>query len=106
MSLAICKLDIPNLIQSWEIGKNSDWGISDFWISGQFLTIKNGYNSRTSNDIDIRHRAITEFDKKIMETSKKIDDDAMLVNWDAIVIFFHFWLTQSNSEALFRMHGL
>ena len=50
-TFVICaKFGIPNLSQSPDIGENSDGSISNFWISGQFLTNKNCYNSRISND--------------------------------------------------------
>ena len=44
----------PDLLQSIDIGENSDGGISDCRISGQSLIIDNCHNSRTSNDIDIK----------------------------------------------------
>ena len=46
-----------------------------------------GYNSRTSDNIDMKLRAVTKFDKKNKTTSRKIDDDLMSANCDVIVIF-------------------
>ena len=40
--------------QSPDIEQNSDWCISDFPISGQFLIQGNCHNSRTSDDIDMK----------------------------------------------------
>ena len=42
------------LAQSSDIGKNSDRGISDFGISGQFLIKENCHNTVTGNDIDMK----------------------------------------------------
>ena len=69
--------------QSPDIGQNPDGGISDFRISGQFLIKENCHNSRTSDDVG----PVTKLDKRNKTMSKKLDDDAMLENCDAIVIF-------------------
>ena len=45
---------MTNLLQSPDIGQNSDRGMSDFWISGQSFMIENCHNSRTSHDIDMK----------------------------------------------------
>ena len=68
------------MTQSPDIGQNLDVGISDFWISGQFLIKENYHNYRTCNDIDMK------FDKKTKQ-SQKNDGDFSLVNCDVIVIF-------------------
>ena len=73
--------------QSLDIGQNSDGGISDFRISGQSLIKENCYNSRTSDDIDMRYGSVTKLDKRNKTTSKKFDDDVMSKNCDVIVIF-------------------
>ena len=61
----ICaKFGIPNLLQSPDFGQNSNGGISDFQISGQSLIEENCYNSRTSDDIDMKLGPVTDFDKR------------------------------------------
>ena len=45
---------------------------------------KNSHDSRTSNDIDMKLGPVTKLDKT---TSKKLDDDVLSANYDAIVIF-------------------
>ena len=62
-------------------------GISDFLISGQSLIKENCYNSRTSDDIDIKLGPVTKIDKKNKAISKTFDDDVISVNCDVIVIF-------------------
>ena len=79
-----------NFLQSPDIGQNSDVGISDFWISGQSIIKENGYNSRTSDDIDMKLGPVTKLRKRNKATSKKIDDDVMSENCDVIVIFRGF----------------
>ena len=41
------------LLQSPDIGRDSDVRISDFWISGQSLMKRNCHNSSTSDDINM-----------------------------------------------------
>ena len=50
--------------------------------------------------------AVTKIDKKNTVNSKKIDDDVMLVNSDAIVFFFDLRLICSHPAAGFRTHGI
>ena len=50
------------------MGKISDEGISNFWISGQSL-IKG--NSRTSDGIDMKLGSVTKLDKRNKTISKK-----------------------------------
>ena len=69
------------------MGKISDEGISDFWISGQSLIKGNCHNYRTSNGIDMKFGPVTKLDKRSKTISKKIDHDVMLQNCDVIVIF-------------------
>ena len=67
------KFGIHNLPQSPDIGRNSHKGISDFRISGQSLMKGNCHNSRTSDDdIDMKLRSVTKFDKRNKTTSKKL----------------------------------
>ena len=69
----ICaKFGIHNLPQSPDIGQNSDGGISDFRISGQSLIKENCYNSRTSDDIDMKLATVTRLDKRNKTTSKTL----------------------------------
>ena len=78
---------IPNFPQSTDIGQNLDGGICDLRISGQSLKSKNCDNSKTRNDIDMKLEPVTIFGKRNATTSKKFDDDVMLVNCSIIVIF-------------------
>ena len=78
---------IPNLLQSPDIGQNSDGGISDFRISGQSLIKENCHNSRTSDDIDMKLGPVTKLDKRNKITSKKFDDDVISTNYDVVVVF-------------------
>ena len=41
----------------------------------------------TPDGIDVNLRPVTKRDKRNKTTSKKIDDDGMLENWDIIVVF-------------------
>ena len=69
----ICvKFGIPNSPQSLDIVKNLDEGISDFQISGQSLINENCHNSRTSIDIDMKHRPVTKLDKKRRQSQKNL----------------------------------
>ena len=73
--------------KSLDIWKNSDWGISHFWISFHFLMKRNCHNSRTSDDIAMKLGAVTKIDKKNKTTRKNDDDDVMSGNYDNIAIF-------------------
>ena len=66
------KFGIPNLPQAPDMGQNSDGGISDFWISSQFLIKVNWHNSRTSDNIDMKPGPVTKPDKGNKTTSKKL----------------------------------
>ena len=48
---------------SSDIGKNSSRGISDSQIFGQYVIKENFYNSRTSDDIDMKLGPETKLDK-------------------------------------------
>ena len=78
---------MSNSPQSPDIGQNSDRDISDFQISGQSL-IKKNYNSRTSDDIEVKLGPVTKIDKRNKTASKNL---AMMSCWhcyfDIIVIF-------------------
>ena len=75
------------MLQSPDIGQDSDGGISDFWISGQSLINVNCHNSRTNDDIDMKLGPVTKLNKRNKTMSKKFDDDVMSENCDVIVIF-------------------
>ena len=72
--------------ESPDIEKNSDGGISDFLISGQFLIKENCHNSRTGDDIDMKLRPVIKLQKQNKTMSKKIDDDVMSENYGIILI--------------------
>ena len=78
---------MTNLPQSPDIGQNSDRGIYNFWISGQFCIIKNFDNSIANHDIDMKLGPAIKLDKKNTATSKTFDNYIILVNSDAIVFF-------------------
>ena len=70
----ICaKFGIPNILQSRGIGQNTDRGISDFQISGQFLIKGNCHNSRTSDDIDMKLGPVAKLDKRNKTISKNLE---------------------------------
>ena len=48
---------------------------------------KNCYNSRTSNDIDVKPGPVTTLDKRNMATWKKFNSGVMPTNYDVIVFF-------------------
>ena len=89
----ICtRFGIPNPLQSPDIGQNTNGGISNFLISGQFLINKNFSNSRTSSDVDIKVGPVTNLTRETrqrqnLKKKKKIKDDIMSTNCDIIVIF-------------------
>ena len=64
------KFGISNSPQSPDIWQNSDGGIPDFRISGQFFINENCRNSRTSHDIDMKLGPVTKLDKRNTTTSK------------------------------------
>ena len=81
------KFDTHNSSQFADIGQNSDRGISNFRISGQFLIKGNCNNSRTSGDIDMKLGPVTKLDKRNETTSKHFDDNVMSGNCDVIAFF-------------------
>ena len=84
---SIRDIGIHNSPQSPDIGKNSDGGISNFRISGQFLIKENFHNSRTSADIDMKLGPVAKLHKKNKTTSKKVDVEIMPGTCDVIVFF-------------------
>ena len=93
-------LDFPSITQKQE--KLLSWQFSHprlqildrtqttvFRISGFLINPlqKNCHDSRTSNDIDMKLGPVTKLDKRNTATSKKLDDDVLSANYDAIVIF-------------------
>ena len=77
------KFVISHSLESPNIGQNSDGVISNFQIFSQINCI----NSRTSDHIDIKLRAVTKLDNRKKKMSKKIGDDVSSKNSNAIVIF-------------------
>ena len=71
------KILSPNSPQSPDIGQNSDWCISSFWISDR-------HNSRTNYDINMKLGSVTKLDKTKMTTSKKIGNDVISANFGII----------------------
>ena len=100
------KFGISNSPPSPDIGQNSDRDIFHFRISGQSLIKENCHNSRTSDDIDMKLGPETTFDERNKSTSKKIDNEVMSGNCDALVISLDLWPIWSNPEAGFRTHSL
>ena len=92
--------------QSSDIGQNSGGGVSNFWISGQYLIKENCHNSRISDDIDMKNGAVTKIYKRNKTTSKNFDDDVMSKNYGVIVIFSDLWPIWSNPKAGFPTHSL
>ena len=78
---------MPNLLQSPDLGQNSDGDISDFPISGQSIINENCHNSRTSDDIDMKHGPVTKLYKRNKTTAKKFDGDVMSEICNLIVFF-------------------
>ena len=78
---------IPKLLQSPDIGQNSDGGISDFRISGQSLVKVNCHNSRTSDDIGMKLKPVTKRDKRNKTMSKKL----MMTSCQQIVASLSFF---------------
>ena len=60
------------MLQSPDIGQNSDGDISDFRISGQSLIKENCYNSTTSDNIDVKFGPVNKIDKRNKTASKKL----------------------------------
>ena len=62
---------VPNLVSLTcpslhVLGKTqTDWGISNFWISGQSLIKENCLNSRSMDDIDMKLGPETKHHQKI-----------------------------------------
>ena len=67
--------------------QNSDRGISDIWISGQFFTKENCHKSMTSDDIDTKLRPVTKLDNRNKTVSKQFDQDVIWISCDVIVYF-------------------
>ena len=78
---------MPDLPHSPDIKQNSNEGISNLQISGHCLMKENRHNSRTGSDIDMKLGPVTKLKKGNTATSKKFDDDKMLINCNIIVIF-------------------
>ena len=68
------------------MGKISDEGISNSWISGQSLIKGNCHNPRTSDGIDMKLGPVTKLDKRNKITLRNFDDDVVTINCGVIVI--------------------
>ena len=99
----LVSINCPSLPRYWAKLRR---GCFHFQISGQSLIKENCYNSRTTDDIDIKLRPVTKIDKRNKTTSKKFNDDVMSENCDVIVIFRNFWPIWSSLEAGFRIQSL
>ena len=88
------KFGIPNLPQSPDIGQNSDWGISDFQISGQFFIKENCHNSSTSDIMDMKLGPVTKLYKRNKITSKNLTMASCL----EIVTSLSFFQYMANLE--------
>ena len=66
------KFGTPNLPQSTDIVKNSNGGISNFWIYGQSLINANFHDTRSIYDIDVKLGPVTKLEKKNKTTSKQV----------------------------------
>ena len=77
-----------------DVRKNSDVGISDFQISGQSLIKENCHNSKTSDDIDMKVRPVTKFDKR----NKTISKMWTLESYRKIMTSLIFFLFLGNLE--------
>ena len=62
--------------------------ISRFLV--KFLVSRNCHDYKTINDINIKLRPITKFDKRITTTSRKFDDVIISANYDVFVIILTF----------------
>ena len=85
--------------QSPDIEQNSDWCTSDFPISGQSLIQGNCYNSRTSDDIDMKLEPVIWQEKQNNFKNLKMTSCRKIVK---SVLFFQLTvnLEQSKSRIL------
>ena len=89
------KFRIPNLSQSPDIGQNSDGGISDFQISGQFLIKGNCHYSRASDGIDMKLGPVTKLDER---NKKKRQKNLTMTSCGKIVTSLPFLQFKANLE--------
>ena len=75
------------MTQSPDIGLNFDGGVSNFQTSGQPFIEKNCYNSRTSNDIDVKLGPVTRLETKEHGNIKKVWRWRYIGVCDVIAIF-------------------
>ena len=90
------KCGIPNSPKSPNIGQNSEGGICDFRISDQSLIKENCYNSRTSDDIDIKPGSVTKLDRRNKIISKFFK---MTSCWKIITSFSFFQYTANLDQS-------
>ena len=71
-----------------------DSSISDFWISGHPLIKRNCYNSRTSDDIDMKLGAVSKLDN----TNKRMSKNLVMMSCPQIVTLLLFFQFMANLE--------
>ena len=91
------KFGIPNLPHSPHIGQNTNGDITHFRIFGQFFLKENCHNSRASDDVDMKRKAVTKPDKRSKARSKNVNNDVKSGNC---------WSIWRNLEAWFWTHSL
>ena len=79
-----------NLVHCIKKSRNLEPKTSFFvqWLFKYHIN-ENCYNSRSSNDIDMKFRPVTKLDKRNKTTSKRFDDGVVSANCDVFLIF-HF----------------
>ena len=89
---------MPNLVSitcpSLQISGKTQTGVDDFRISGQSLIKENCYNSRTSDDIDMKLGPVTKLDKRNKTTSKNLT----MTSCRKIVMSLSFFKFLANLE--------
>ena len=98
-------LIMSELAPSSDVSQNPYRIIFDFWISVKFLIQKNCYNSRTTNDIDIKLGPVTK-PEFTQNSSKKCWRWFSLRTLWLHCHFSDLWLIWRNLEARFRTHSL
>ena len=91
---------MPNLVSlTYPSLQNSYWGITNFQISGQSLIKENCFNSRTSDDSEMKLGPVTKLDKRNKTTLKQFDNDVMSRIVTSLSIF-HFMTNLGQSGSL------
>ena len=90
------------MLQSPDIGQNSDGDISDFQISGQSLIKENCHNSRANVDIDMKFGSVTKIDKRNKITSKKLTTTSCQKTVTSLS-FFGFLANLESAKVMFSV---